>query len=232
MLARPRPGHSVLAHSIPWHGFGQGGFGGAWRLRYNGPMPHNTPLITTLVAALTAALLLGVVARKLRLPPLVGYLVAGVLIGPYTPGFVGDLALAGELAEIGIILLMFGVGLHFSSSDWRRCAASPCPARWCRSRSPRAGWGWRALLGWTDGQGLVFGICLSVASTVVLLRALQERGVSPQRQDRGRLAGGGGSGDGAGAGPGAGLARRCWTAARRRACGGWASRQGVWSPCW
>ena len=90
-------------------------------------MPHSTPLITTLVAALTMALLLGVAARKLHLPPLVGYLLAGVLIGPHTPGFAGDLALAGELSEIGIILLMFGVGLHFSPQELVRVRGVAVP---------------------------------------------------------------------------------------------------------
>ena len=84
---------------------------------YIGVMPHHLPLIATLVAALSTALALGVLARKFRLPPLVGYLMAGVMIGPYTPGFVGALDLAHELSEIGIILLMFGVGLHFSPRE-------------------------------------------------------------------------------------------------------------------
>src|ERR1700716_1633399 len=80
-------------------------------------MLHSTSLIATLVAAFGLALLFGVLANRLRLPPLVGYLVAGVLIGPYTPGFVGDAELSTQLAEVGVILLMFGVGLHFSASD-------------------------------------------------------------------------------------------------------------------
>jgi len=140
-------------------------------------MPHHTPLITTLVAALGAALLLGVLARKLRLPPLVGYLVAGIVIGPHTPGFVGDLALAGELSEIGIILLMFGVGLHFSPRELAEARGVAVPGALAQMAvATLLGWGCARLFGWTDGQGFVFGICLSVASTVVLLRALQERG--------------------------------------------------------
>ncbi|WP_052213704.1 cation:proton antiporter [Belnapia sp. F-4-1] len=140
-------------------------------------MPHHIPLITTLAAALGAALLLGVLARKLRLPPLAGYLLAGILIGPHTPGFVGDLALAGELSEIGIILLMFGVGLHFSPRELAEARGVAVPGALVgMSVATLLGWGLARLWGWTDGQGLVFGICLSVASTVVLLRALQERG--------------------------------------------------------
>jgi len=139
-------------------------------------MPHDVPLITTLAAALTAALLLGVVARKLHLPPLVGYLLAGIVIGPHTPGFVGDLALAGELAEIGIILLMFGVGLHFSPRELMEARGVAVPgAIGQMAAATLLGWGVARVFGWTDGEGLVFGFCLSVASTVVLLRALQER---------------------------------------------------------
>src|SRR4051812_7599391 len=147
-----------------------------------GGMPHSTPLITTLVAALTAALLLGVVARKLRLPPLVGYLVAGVLIGPHTPGFIGNLELAGGLSEIGIILLMFGVGLHFSPQELVQVRGVAVPGALTGvTVVTLLGWGLARLLGWTNGQGLVFGICLSVASTVVVLRSLQERGETTTR---------------------------------------------------
>ena len=146
-------------------------------------MPHATPLITTLVAALTAALLLGVAARKLRLPPLVGYLVAGVLIGPHTPGYIGNLDLAGELSEIGIILLMFGVGLHFSPQELVQARGVAVPGALTGvAVVTLLGWGLARLLGWTSGQGLVFGICLSVASTVVVLRSLQERGEAATRQ--------------------------------------------------
>ena len=146
-------------------------------------MPHSTPLITTLVAALTVALLLGVVARKLRLPPLVGYLIAGVLIGPHTPGYIGNLELAGELSEIGIILLMFGVGLHFSPQELVQVRGIAVPGALTGVTAVTLlGWGLARLLGWTNGQGLVFGICLSVASTVVVLRSLQERGETTMRQ--------------------------------------------------
>ncbi|MFZ4410021.1 MAG: cation:proton antiporter [Paracraurococcus sp.] len=145
-------------------------------------MPHSTPLITTLVAALTMALLLGVAARKLHLPPLVGYLLAGVLIGPHTPGFAGDLALAGELSEIGIILLMFGVGLHFSPQELVRVRGVAVPGALAGVGCVTLlGWGLARLLGWSNGQGLVLGICLSVASTVVVLRTLQDRGDAATR---------------------------------------------------
>ena len=146
-------------------------------------MPHSSPLITTLVAALTTALLLGVVARKLRLPPLVGYLIAGVLIGPHTPGYIGNLELAAELSEIGIILLMFGVGLHFSPQELVAARGVAVPGALAGvGVVTLLGWSLARLLGWTNGQGLVFGICLSVASTVVVLRSLQERGETTMRQ--------------------------------------------------
>jgi monovalent cation:H+ antiporter-2, CPA2 family len=140
-------------------------------------VPHHTPLIATLVAALTGALLLGVIARMLRLPPLVGYLLAGIAIGPHTPGFEGDLALAQELSEIGIILLMFGVGLHFSPKELAEARGVAVPgALGQMAVATLLGWAVaRYAWGWTDGQGFVFGFSLSVASTVVLLRALSDR---------------------------------------------------------
>jgi len=139
-------------------------------------MLHHTPLIATLVAGLTAALLLGVAARKLHLPPLVGYLLAGVAIGPFTPGYVGDLALAQELSEIGVILLMFGVGLHFSPRELAEARGVAVPGALCQMLvATLLGWAVARSWGWTDGQGFIFGFCLSVASTVVLLRALTDR---------------------------------------------------------
>ena len=177
-------------------------------------MPHNTPLITTLVAALTAALLLGVVARKLRLPPLVGYLVAGMLIGPHTPGFVGDLDLAGELSEIGIILLMFGVGLHFSLRELVAVRGVAVPGALVQMRGRHAaGLGPRAASGWTDGRASSSAsACPSPAPWCCCGRCRNAASSTPMRgQDRGRLAGGGGPGDGPGAGPGAG----------RRGAAGW-----------
>jgi CPA2 family monovalent cation:H+ antiporter-2 len=139
-------------------------------------MPHHTPLITTIVMGLGLAFLFGTLANRLRLSPLVGYLVAGVLIGPFTPGYVADQGLALQLAEIGVILLMFGVGLHFSLSDLLSVRAIAVPGALGQiAIATLMGLGLAHLLGWTVGAGLVFGLALSVASTVVLLRALQER---------------------------------------------------------
>jgi CPA2 family monovalent cation:H+ antiporter-2 len=139
-------------------------------------MPHETPLIATIVAGLGLAFVLGAIAHKLRIPPLVGYLLAGLAVGPHTPGYVADQTLAPELAELGIILLMFGVGLHFSFKDLLSVRAIAIPGAIVQIAVATAlGAGLAGLLGWTIGAGLVFGLALSVASTVVLLRALQER---------------------------------------------------------
>ncbi len=139
-------------------------------------MPHETPLITTLVAGFGLAFLLGLLAQRLKLPLIAGYLLAGVVIGPFTPGFVADLALAKELAEIGVILLMFGVGLHFSPRDLMAVRAIALPGALGQMAVATAlGTGLGLTLGWTLGAAFIFGLALSVASTVVLLRALQER---------------------------------------------------------
>jgi CPA2 family monovalent cation:H+ antiporter-2 len=138
---------------------------------------HGVDLLTTIAAALGLALLLGLVAAKLRLSPLVGYLLAGVLLGPGTPGFVADVALADQLAEIGIILLMFGVGLHLSLDDLlsvRRIAAPGALAQMAIATA--LGVALASSWGWSFGAALVLGLSLSCASTVVLLRALEERG--------------------------------------------------------
>lgn len=138
--------------------------------------PH-TPLITTLASALGLALLLGLLAARLRLPALVGYLVAGVVIGPFTPGFVADTQVAAELAEIGVMLLMFGVGLHFSLDDLLQVRRIAVPGAAIQIGVATAlGAVVAALWGWDAGAALVFGLALSVASTVVLLRALQADG--------------------------------------------------------
>src|SRR5262245_51889822 len=129
---------------------------------------HDAHLILTLTAGLAAALTLGLVALKLKLPPIIGYLLAGLLLGPYTPGFVADRAIAGQLAEIGVILLMFGVGLHFDLKDFlavRRVATGALIEIACMTTlgalCARAfEWSWPA--------AIVFGMSLSVASTVVL----------------------------------------------------------------
>ncbi len=141
-------------------------------------MPHNISLITTISAAFGLALALGLIAARLRLPPLVGYLLAGAMIGPGTPGFVADVELAGQLAEIGVMLLMFGVGLHFSLDDLLAVKRIAVPGAIVQIAVATAmGMGLASLWGWDLGASLVFGLALSVASTVVLLRALEARGV-------------------------------------------------------
>ena len=139
-------------------------------------MPQSAPLISTLAVGLVLAFAFGLVAQRLRLPPLIGYLLAGIAIGPFTPGFVADQSVANQLAEIGVILLMFGVGLHFSLEDLlsvRAIAISGALAQALVATPLGMAVGWWQ--GWTPGAGLVFGIALSIASTVVLLRLLQER---------------------------------------------------------
>ncbi|WP_063695339.1 YbaL family putative K(+) efflux transporter [Bradyrhizobium embrapense] len=150
-------------------------------------MPHDTPLIATVVAGLGLAFVFGTIAQRFRVPPLVGYLLAGVAAGPFTPGFVADQALATELAELGIILLMFGVGLHFSLNDLLSVRAIAVPGAIAQiAVATLLGLGLALLMGWTVGAGLVFGLALSVASTVVLLRALQERRLMDT--ERGKIA--------------------------------------------
>ena len=139
---------------------------------------HEIPLITTIALALSAALLFGLIARRLGLSPIVGYLIAGVLIGPYTPGVVGDAKIASELAEIGVILLMFGVGLHFSFKDLLAVRALAIPG--ALAQSTAATFACMALavaIGWSWQSGLILGIAVSVASTVVMLRALLDHGI-------------------------------------------------------
>ncbi len=140
------------------------------------PLPHSASLITTLVAAFVVAFVLGLLAGRLRLPPLVGYLAAGIAIGPATPGFGADVELAQQLAEIGVILLMFGVGLHFSAADLlaARTLALPGAVVQIAVAAP-LGMVMAVLWGWPLLSGLILGLALSVASTVVLLRVLEER---------------------------------------------------------
>ncbi|MBL0898949.1 MAG: Kef family K(+) transporter [Reyranella sp.] len=150
-------------------------------------LEHNTPLIATISAGLMLAFVLGLIAQRLRIQPLVGYLLAGVAVGPFTPGFTADPALAAELAEIGVILLMFGVGLHFSLKDLLSVAHIAVPGAVGQivvATVMGAGLSWA--LGWTPVAGFVFGLALSVASTVVLIRALQDRHILDT--DRGRIA--------------------------------------------
>jgi CPA2 family monovalent cation:H+ antiporter-2 len=139
---------------------------------------HDVALISTIAAAIAGALILGFAATRVGLPALVGYLLAGIVIGPFTPGFVADVSLATQLAEIGVILLMFGVGLHFSMGDLLAVSRISVPGAVAQiTVATGLGLGVTSLWGWSLGAGLVFGLALSVASTVVLLRALEDRGI-------------------------------------------------------
>jgi len=139
--------------------------------------PH-TGLLFTLAGAFGVAFGLGFIASRIGLPPLVGYLLAGIVIGPHSPGFVGDVELAGQLAEIGVILLMFGVGLHFSPGDLMRVRRIVLPGALIQIVVATALGAWLAMSwGWTAAAALVFGISLSIASTVVVLRVLEGRGL-------------------------------------------------------
>jgi CPA2 family monovalent cation:H+ antiporter-2 len=150
-------------------------------------MPHHTPLIGTIVAGLVVAFIMGAIAHRLKLSPLVGYLVAGIMVGPFTPGFVAHAGLANELAEIGVILLMFGVGLHFSLRDLLSVKNIAVPGAIGQiAVATLMGMGLAHYMGWPLMGGLVFGLALSVASTVVLLRALQSADLVETR--RGRIA--------------------------------------------
>jgi len=149
-------------------------------------MLHVPPIVSTIAIGLVLAFAFGVVAHRFRLPPLVGYLVAGIVIGPFTPGFVANQNIANQLAEIGVILLMFGVGLHFSLKDLLSVRAIAIPGALAQGMvaTPLGmGVGW--WLGWSLAAGVIFGVALSVASTVVLLRVLQERRLV--ETERGRI---------------------------------------------
>jgi CPA2 family monovalent cation:H+ antiporter-2 len=141
-------------------------------------MSHDISLIATIAAGLGLAMVFGFIAARLKMPPLLGYLVAGILIGPGTPGFVADVELARQLAEIGVILLMFGVGLHFSLDDLLSVRRIAVPGAIVQMLAATAlGMAVASFWGWSTGAALVFGLSLSCASTVVLLRALEARGV-------------------------------------------------------
>ncbi|MDB5860190.1 MAG: rosB [Ramlibacter sp.] len=141
-------------------------------------MQHDLPLITTIAAGLGLALIFGFIAARLKLPALVGYLLAGVVLGPFTPGFVADTHIASQLAEIGVMLLMFGVGLHFSLGDLLAVRRIAIPGAIVQMLVATAlGFGAATLWGWSLPAALVFGLALSVASTVVLLRALESLGL-------------------------------------------------------
>jgi CPA2 family monovalent cation:H+ antiporter-2 len=142
-------------------------------------------LISTIVLGLVLAFVFGFIANRLRLSPIVGYLLAGVAVGPYTPGFVGDSDLAMQLAEIGVILLMFGVGLKFSLQDLWSVRGIALPGALVQMGVATAlGFGFGQLVGLSAAESLVLGISLSVASTVVLLRALEERKLTKTENGR------------------------------------------------
>jgi|JI10StandDraft_1071094.scaffolds.fasta_scaffold11942_13 CPA2 family monovalent cation:H+ antiporter-2 len=148
-------------------------------------VPHDLPLVTTIATGLGLAFVFGLIATKLRIPPIVGYLVAGVVIGPHTPGFEADVHLAEQLAEIGIVLLMFGVGLHFSLKDLMEVRKIALPGAIVQIGAAMAmGMGLTYLWGWSLGSGLMFGLALSVASTVVLLRSLEEHNLTQTNDGR------------------------------------------------
>lgn len=142
-------------------------------------MPHDIALISTIAVSLAFAFVGGFIAVRLRLPPLVGYLLAGIAVGPFTPGFVADAGLASQLAEIGVILLMFGVGMHFSLRDLWALRLIALPGAIVQIAIATAlGAALAIVWGWSTGSGLVLGLALSVASTVVLLRALEREGLA------------------------------------------------------
>lgn len=150
-------------------------------------MLHHTPLIGTIVAGLVIAFVMGALAHRAKISPIAGYLIAGVIVGPFTPGFVADSRLATELAEIGVMLLMFGVGLHFSLKDLLSVQKIALPGAIVQiSVATTMGAGLGLALGWTLLASVIFGLALSVASTVVLLRALQARDLV--QTERGRIA--------------------------------------------
>lgn len=141
-------------------------------------MEHNISLITTIAAGFGLALIFGFIAERIKLPALVGYLLAGIMLGPSTPGFVADVGIASQLSEIGVMLLMFGVGLHFSMDDLLSVKRIALPGAVVQmSLATLLGMGVAWWWGWTMGEGLIFGLALSCASTVVLLKALESRGI-------------------------------------------------------
>ncbi|MGE0045565.1 MAG: cation:proton antiporter [Hyphomonadaceae bacterium] len=146
---------------------------------------HSYALIATLVGAIVLAFVFGLAAKRLRLPPILGYLLAGVAIGPFTPGFVGDATIAPQLAEIGVILLMFGVGLKFSVQDLWAVRGVAIPGALVQMIAASAlGYGLGVWLGFSPAESLMLGVSLSVASTVVLLRAIEDRGLLKSQEGR------------------------------------------------
>ena len=146
---------------------------------------HEIPLLINIGVALAAALVGGLLARRVRVPPLVGYLVAGMAIGPFTPGFVGDASTIGQLAELGVVFLMFGVGLHFSLGDLWRVRAVAVPGALLQMAVTTAlGYGVGRWWGWSGEASIVLGLAISIASTVVLLRGLMDEGLLDSRHGR------------------------------------------------
>src|SRR4051812_40133153 len=140
-------------------------------------MPHNLELLFTLTGGLTAALGFGIITERLRLSPIVGYLLAGIAVGPFTPGFVAHAQMAEQLAELGVILLMFGVGLHFHVSELLAVRQVALPGALVQIVvATGLGVLVTRAFGWTNGSGVVFGLAIAVASTVVLLRVLSDNG--------------------------------------------------------
>ena len=141
-------------------------------------MEHNVSLITTIAVGFGLAFVLGFIAERVKIPALVGYILAGIIIGPATPGYVADVQIATQLSEIGVMLLMFGVGLHFSLADLlavKRIAVPGAVAQ--MGMATLLGFGLATWWGWSTGSALIFGLSLSCASTVVLLKALEARGI-------------------------------------------------------
>jgi CPA2 family monovalent cation:H+ antiporter-2 len=154
-------------------------------LKQIGLVTHETALITTIAAGIGLAFLLGLLVTRIGMPPLVGYLLAGIVVGPFTPGIVADSRIAQQLAEMGVILLMFGVGIHFSVGDLLAVKRIALPGAVVQiAVATVLGTAISLLWGWSLGSGIVFGLCLSVASTVVLLRALEDRGLLDSEDGR------------------------------------------------
>ena len=148
-------------------------------------MHHDLPLLLNIATALAYALVGGVIARRFGLPPIVGYLLAGVAIGPFTPGFIGDTDAIGQLAELGVIFLMFGVGLHFSFRDLWHVRDIAIPGAIIQmALATGAGYLLTQAWGWTRPSGVLLGVAISVASTVVLLRGLMDNGLLETRHGR------------------------------------------------
>src|SRR5690349_18088658 len=141
-------------------------------------MMHEITLLINIAVALVVAFMGGLLARRIGLPTIVGYLIAGIAIGPFTPGFVGDTTMIGQLAELGVIFLMFGVGLHFSLKDlWQVRAIAIPGAIGQMTLATLLGFGISRFWGWTPAAGIVLGFAISIASTVVLLRGLMDNGL-------------------------------------------------------